>query len=289
MKRKALDTKDDEDESVDESNNKRVRPNPTEEKDKVKDKDKERERRIYISLDLETTGTDPKQDEIVQIALIKFDFDSGEQIEEWESMVKPSKPIPSDATAIHKFDDDDVKDAPKFANVAGHIHKFIGDAGLVGHNLLQFDLPLLQNELRRAKHPEIDCHSRSLLDTLVIFQKKEPHTLSRAALFYCDVEYMDAHNARDDAVACMKVCLAQKEKYSDLFNDVKQAERLCKPFEFFDEVIENNKTMDLLIKFGKHKGKRATEVRKSDRGYWNWLLNKEKQSRSKWYAKLQSI
>lgn len=272
MKRKALDDDDKEETETKQTSPKRIK------------------KRLYVALDLETTGTDPKQDEIIQIALVKFNFDDGSIVEEWESLVKPSKSIPQEAQAVHNFSDEDVADAPKFADLADKICTFIGEAGLVGHNLLQFDLPLLQTELRKAKHAELDCRERSLLDTLVIYQKKEPHTLSKAASFYCDVEYFDAHNARDDAVACMKVCIAQKEKYKELFEDMTKVERLCKPYEFFEEEFDSSqKLTDLLIRFGKHKGKRATEIRRTDRGYWNWLLNKEKQSRSKWYAKLQSL
>lgn len=242
---------------------------------------------IYVSLDLETTGTSVTTDEIIQIGLIKFDFETETVLEEYQTLIKPSKPIPDDAKAVHHLSNEDVADAKPFAHHVRDILAFIGDHGLVGHNLIEFDLPLLQAELRRAKHKELDCSSRSLLDTLVIYRKQEPHTLSKAAKFYCDVDYVDeAHNARNDAMACMNILHGQRAKYADLFQDLTRVERMCRPFEYY-ELIDDGK--DVMLTCGKYKGKRGTVVRKTDKGYWTWMLNKEKANKTKWYAILQSL
>lgn len=247
----------------------------------------------YVAMDFETTGINPETDEIVQVGLIKFDYETEDMIDEFKTLVKPSKGIPQSAEDVHHLSDADVSDAPSWKEVAPLVIEFIGNCGLVGHNLIKFDLPILQAELKRAKLPLLDCTNRSLLDTLCIFKAKEPHTLAKAAKFYWDIDYGDeyAHNAYFDAQACMRVLYGQKKHYPDLFDDIHAVERLCQPkvIEYFEEFTNEQGKKDVLLTVGKHKGKRASEIRKTDRGYWTWMVNKEKTNKTKWYAILQSI
>jgi len=262
-----------------------------EEKENKEDKtDATDDRILYVSIDFETTGTNIQNDEIIQVGLIKFDLETETIVEEYDTLLKPSKRIPDESQSVHGITDDDVADAPSFASIAPKIIDFIGSHALVGHNLLKFDLPLLQNELKRAKRPELNVRERLVLDTCVIFQKKEPHTLEKAALFYCDVEYdkEGAHNARNDAVACMRVLCGQKTKYKSLFDNMNDVQALCKPKEFYEIITHNNK-QDVILLFGKHKDKKASDIRRTDKGYWTWLTNQEKTKKTKWYPILQSI
>jgi len=256
-----------------------------------RDDHKTRQENVFVALDFETTGTNIHHDEIIQVGLVKFDLDDGTVIEEYHTLVKPTKSIPLEAQNIHHLSDADVSDAPSFSQIVDRICEFIGPCGLVGHNLIKFDLPLLQSQLRRNKRKELDCNNRLLLDTFLIFQKKEPHTLEKAALFYCQDEEYDekgAHDARNDARACVRILCGQKQRYPELFANLRNAENLCRPKEFF-EVIHNDTRTDVILRFGKHSGKKASEVRKIDKGYWTWMINQEKTKRTKWYAILQSI
>lgn len=62
----------------------------------------------YLILDTETTGLGSDA-EICQIAIINS---KGETL--LDTLVKPVKPIPQEATSIHHISNDDVKDAPEF-------------------------------------------------------------------------------------------------------------------------------------------------------------------------------
>ena len=48
---------------------------------------------IFVSLDLETTGLDPVNDEIIEIGAVKFDING--VIDTYHSMAKPSRPVPA--------------------------------------------------------------------------------------------------------------------------------------------------------------------------------------------------
>ena len=48
--------------------------------------------RVYVSLDIETTGLDPEQDEIIEIGAIRF---KGSRVyETYSTLVAPTRPIP---------------------------------------------------------------------------------------------------------------------------------------------------------------------------------------------------
>ena len=69
-----------------------------------------------VFFDLETTGMNIAQDRIVEISYLKIFPDQSEEIKTFR--VNPEIPIPAEITAIHGISDDDVKDAPKFKEVA---------------------------------------------------------------------------------------------------------------------------------------------------------------------------
>ena len=68
----------------------------------------------YAVFDCETTGTAPERDEIVSLAVVRLDAD-GVETRRFARLVRPSRPIPAEATAVHGITDDDVASAPRFA------------------------------------------------------------------------------------------------------------------------------------------------------------------------------
>jgi len=101
------------------------------------------ERSDWVILDTETTGTSP-HDEIVQIALVGSD---GRVL--YDSLVKPTRPIPPGATAIHGICDADVRHAPSFPEVYSRVREILSGKRIIIYNA-QFDLRLIHQTL--AKH-----------------------------------------------------------------------------------------------------------------------------------------
>ena len=89
----------------------------------------------FVALDLETTGLDFEKDEIIEVALVRFE--NGEPKENLDFLVKPSaaelRPFIETLTGISKTD---LEESPDFATVAGQICSFIGDLPVVAHNAL---------------------------------------------------------------------------------------------------------------------------------------------------------
>ena len=99
-------------------------------------------------LDLETTGTDPKLDRIIEISVLRVLPGGGH--DHRTRRVNPGVPIPSEATAIHGISDDDVADCPAFRAIAPSLVRFLDGCDLAGFNILNFDLRLLVAEFNRV-------------------------------------------------------------------------------------------------------------------------------------------
>ena len=134
-------------------------------------------KRPIIFFDLETTGVDTARDRIVEISMIKI-MPDGEEITRTRRL-NPGMPIPAEATAVHGITDEDVKDAPTFAQVARSLEQFIRGCDFGGFNSNRFDLPVLVEEFLRAG-VDVDLKRRRFIDVQNIFHKKEQRTLVAA-------------------------------------------------------------------------------------------------------------
>lgn len=229
--------------------------------------------RPLVCFDLETTGTDVRDDRIVQIALVRVAGD-GSRVT-LASLVNPERPIPPGASAIHGIRDEDVRDAPRFAALRPRVEELLAGADLLGFNMLSFDLPLLQRELRAAGG-ELDLTGRRLIDAMRIFHLKEPRHLSAAVRFYCGREMEGAHDALADTVATLDVFDAQLARYDDLPRDPAALHELCNPRD--DACLDATRKLrwndagEATLGFGKHKGKTLRELVASSRDYLEWML-----------------
>ncbi len=105
-------------------------------------------RRPLAFIDLESTGTSPERDRIVEIAILKLHPDGRE--ESRCKRVNPGVPIPPDATAVHGINDADVAGAPSFANYARGVLAFLEGCDFAGFGVTRFDLPILVSACLRA-------------------------------------------------------------------------------------------------------------------------------------------
>lgn len=180
--------------------------------------------RPIVFFDLETTGTDPATDRIVEISVLRIEPDGREEVR--TRRINPERPIPPEAAAVHGIRDEDVKDAPTFRQIARSLLAFIGEADLAGYNLRRFDLPLLERELR-ACGLDLDTSRRRVVDVMAIFHKKEPRDLAAAVRFYLGREHAGAHGAEADVRAAAEVLDAQLACYEDLPRTVEELARWC--------------------------------------------------------------
>lgn len=228
-------------------------------------------KRPLVFFDLETTGTSVTQDRIVEISYIKV-FPDGHE-EEDTLRINPGMPIPPASTAVHHITDDDVRDKPKFGEVAARLRDVFANADIAGFNSNKFDVPLLIEEFGRAGlNFSVALHN--FVDVQNIFHKMEQRTLVAAYKFYCGKDLTEAHSANADTRATYEVLMSQLDRYADLENDVeKLAEfsRMGNSLDLSARVVFNDKK-EPVFNFGKHKGRPVKEVFRAERSFYSWMM-----------------
>lgn len=106
----------------------------------------------FIALDVETTGLKPTRNRIIEIALLRFR--NGVLESRFESLLNPGRKIPEFITRLTTIRNEDVQDAPGFADVAEDVLEFIGSDVLIGHNV-GFDIGFVNAELDRVDKPKL--------------------------------------------------------------------------------------------------------------------------------------
>lgn len=224
--------------------------------------------------DLETTGTEPVKDRIVEISVLKIFPDGTKETHTFR--VNPGIPIPHPASKIHNIFDTDVAGEPLFKEIAGKIVSLLEDSDLAGFNSNQFDIPLLAEEFSRAGI-DFDIKKRKFVDIQAIYRKMEPRNLGAAYKFYCGKTLENAHQAEADVTATFEVLMAQIERYPGFKNTVDFLAGFAnhkKNADLAGRIVFDDKGVEV-FNFGKHKGKPVEEVFIKEPSYYHWMMNGE--------------
>ena len=225
-----------------------------------------------VFFDLETTGTNPTTDRIIQLAAVRLDDDKRTDKVWW---INPGIPIPLSASEVHDITDDDVENCPKFEDVASEIYKVFEGAILIGYNILRFDAIMLSEELRRAGYPTLYDHR--MIDAFGIFASQEPRTLAGAVRFYCERDMKEgAHDAMVDVEETIEVFCSQLLRYKlGIQNDIgvtklSQMSKNKGAIDLQGKIVDSPKGP--VISFGKHKGRLLKDVARREPTYIKWLI-----------------
>jgi len=148
-------------------------------------------------VDLETTGTDPQNDKVVEIGAIDLDTN-----QEYNTFVNPGIDIPPEAISVHHILDSDVADAPSWPEAYKMV---LGDDRIrIGHNGTNFDALFCEEDgdtwidtLRLAKH----AYNFGMFNLQFLRYKLQLNTGIKGG----------AHRALDD----VKVCKALYERLQE--------------------------------------------------------------------------
>lgn len=225
--------------------------------------------------DLEATGVNPLEDRVVDVCVLRKNPDGTEDV--FSSLVNPGVPIPAEASAIHKITDDMVKDQPRMIDLAPKLLEIFAGADVGGFNAAKYDIPLLAAELKRCGFDWPNAGTK-VVDSFVIFARKERRDLTAAYKFYCKKDLTGAHRAEADVRATAEILWAQAEHYADLPKDVAGLDAWCSQIDP-SRVDADGKFVwkggEAAFGFGgKHKGKTLREVVRSDPGYLRWMVDK---------------
>lgn len=150
-----------------------------------------------VVYDLETTGLNTKRAEIVEIAAHRLSA-IGDEVERYYRLVRPpGGHIPRSATRIHGVDTETVKTSPGIEMVLPEFLGFIQNRILIGHNVAEYDNPILARDLRRYLERDLSApHYDTLVTARRLFPRQRCSISALAEKF--EIEHGRLHSARED-------------------------------------------------------------------------------------------
>ncbi len=158
----------------------------------------------YIAFDCETTGTNVREDAIVEIAGVYFE--KGKPGKRFSTLVNPGKSIPQDATRVHGITDEMVAGQPPVAQALESFARFCGDTILVAHNA-PFDVKFMGAAMKAHKTA---TPTGLVLDTYSIAKQALAELFNHrleTLVKHFEISASDFHRAEQDAEYCGKVFL----------------------------------------------------------------------------------
>ena len=165
---------------------------------------------MYSIIDIETTGNQYKFGKITEIAI--YQHNGYEVTGSFSSLINPEMDIPFFITRLTGINNDMVKDAPKFYEVAKKIIEFTAGRIFIAHNV-HFDYKFIKEEYKRLGYE----FEQKTLCTVKLSRKLLPGHPSYSLGKLCSdlgIEINGRHRASGDALATVKLfeILLEKNK-----------------------------------------------------------------------------
>src|SRR5512142_1789317 len=204
-----------------------------------------------VAIDIETTGLNDERDAIIEIGAVKF---KGRRVEdEWSSLINPNRHIPEFISGLTGISDAEVRNAPRFREIAKELEAFVGDAPIVGHNI-RFDLSFLQKAGLFSYNEVIDTYELAS----VLMPTASRYNLGALGK-QLGILLPATHRALDDARVTMAAFNRLFEMARELpLEVISEIVRLSEPLEWdagwlFQEVLRSRAKEGIQAKKGKKK------------------------------------
>lgn len=228
--------------------------------------------RPLVFFDLETTGLDFVNDRVVQIACIKLNPDK--TMQEYNTYINPDgRQLCAEALEKTGLNDEDLKQYPKFSDIADIILEFIKGCDLSGYNITKFDIPMLTEEFLRCDQ-YFDISEIFIFDSYKIIQIMESRKLEDVYQRLFNEQMTDAHDAMTDTKATARIFNKQLSLYNLPTDPDELFKKIFPDKNDFVDLFGKIKKVDneYIFTFGKHKDRMIKDVYSIDSGYLDWLL-----------------
>ncbi len=182
----------------------------------------------FISFDIETTGLNPLEDDILELAAVRFTIKKG-IIDVFSSLVFSDKVISDEVISIHGITNSMVKCSPKVDFILSEFNNFIKNDYLLAHNA-PFDTCFIGYQLVKYN---ISPSSNFIYDTLrlsrLTFSDIRGYSLDnlKEAL---GINVDNSHRALDDSIATMKLFFNIIDRLG--LSDISSLAHLYSPISF---------------------------------------------------------
>ena len=193
-----------------------------------------------VFLDVETTGTSPRDDRIIEIGCVRVDdmneaafFDEKNTF--W-SYVKSDVKVKPCSFRVHGISDEFLLDKPSFVSISEDLLNFIGNRTIIAHNA-SFDMNFLNAELERIGLPTL---TNKVIDSLQVARRMYPGSPVGidALISRFNMKGRNLHSAKWDAEALARIYIQMvRSKDQKLFGEQKNATSSIEELEICDFVI----------------------------------------------------
>ena len=156
---------------------------------------------MYAIVDIETTGGRASFEKITEIAI--YIHDGKNVVEEFSTLINPGRTIPYFISRLTGIDNEMVKNAPRFYEIARKIVELTQDKVFVAHNV-GFDYKFIQEEFKRLGYD----YQRKTMCTVRMGRKFLPGYKSYSLGKLCQqlgISINGRHRAAGDALATVKL------------------------------------------------------------------------------------
>lgn len=153
----------------------------------------------FIAFDVETTGTVPGVDSIIEIGAVRFVDGAVDAV--FSTLIDPKRPIPPGASQVNGITDEMVRGKPLIETLLDPLADFCGEDIMVAHNAT-FDAQFLTASIKK-----FECRAPQglVLDTLAISRKiipGLPNYKLGTLVQHLNIPTTDFHRAEEDATYC---------------------------------------------------------------------------------------
>jgi len=170
----------------------------------------------YVVFDTETTGLNPKKDEIVSIGAVKIKDNKILTSQTFEVFIKNSCEMSSRSIEIHRIRPIDLQNAKTTEIAIREFLDFIGSRPLVGY-YLEFDVSMINKYIKpmlgiTLPNKKIEVSEIYFDQTISLIPQGNIDLRFDTILKKCGVPDMGAHNAVNDAIMTAMIFLKLKAK-----------------------------------------------------------------------------
>jgi DNA polymerase-3 subunit epsilon len=200
----------------------------------------------FIAFDLETTGTVPGVDNIVEIGAVRYL--NGVPEATYSTLVNPRRSMPEEASAVNGITDDMLIGKPFIEDLLESFAEFCGDAPMVAHNA-PFDVQFLTADIKKF---ETSSPRGVILDTLPIARKVFPGLANYklgTLVQHLKIPSGTFHRAEEDAAYCGHMFLEILKKIFQPNQEVRLENLIAltgKPESRFPQIEKQHKQLNLL-------------------------------------------
>jgi DNA polymerase-3 subunit epsilon len=232
--------------------------------------------KFIVCWDVETTGLNPKEDFMIQLAVSKFSKETMEIVESKKWYVKPAHnyTISPQAQVVHGLTKEFIEaNGVYFKELAPEFFKMIEDADLLTYNGNTFDIKFLNEECKRWGLP-LPIVGKNFYDAFAMECRFHPRNLSAVYKTYTGKDLEGAHDALADVHATIDVFRHQLQTQGVTFDEIDtwQENNLLTPDGSIRNAAAAGEPLKIVFAVGKYKDSEFMEISKKDPSYIKWYM-----------------